>query len=55
MEPVGRHNSYTVSFNAAGGSVSSASMTFIHGATYQNLPVPEWAFHEFLGFHCCKG
>ena len=32
--------------------MSPASMTFTHGATYHDLPVPEWAFHEFLGWRC---
>ncbi len=42
--------SYTVSFDANGGAVGTASKSVSVGSTYGNLPVPAYDGHYFLGW-----
>ena len=46
-----RLNSYTVSFNANGGTVGASSVTRTHGATIGTLPTPSRTGHTFLGWY----
>lgn len=39
--------SYTVTFNANGGSVTPESKTVTYGSSYGELPTPEWEGHTF--------
>ena len=41
---------YTVIFNANGGSVSTTSKTVTQGETYGTLPTPYWQYRDFLGW-----
>ena len=40
-------NTYTVTFNANGGSVTPESKTVTYGSPYGELPTPEWEGHTF--------
>lgn len=44
-------NTYTVAFNAQGGSVSQSSKSVIYGATYGVLPTPTRVGYMFGGWH----
>ena len=44
-------NTYTVSFNANGGSVSTSSKTVTYGSTYGTLPTPTLTGHSFDGWY----
>lgn len=44
-------NPLTVTFNAAGGTVSTASKIVKYGHTYGELPVPERDCYSFLGWY----
>ena len=44
-------NSYTVTFNANGGSVSTASKSVTYGSTYGTLPTPTRTGHTFSGWY----
>ena len=44
-------NSYTVTFNANGGSVSTSSKTVTNGSTYGSLPTPTRADYSFDGWY----
>ena len=44
-------DTFTISFNARGGSVSPASKTVTYGSTYGNLPTPTWSGHTFEGWY----
>lgn len=41
---------YTVTFDANGGTTPTASKTVTYGATYGTLPTPTYAGHSFLGW-----
>ena len=43
-------NSYTVTFNANGGSVSPASISIVYGSTYGDLPTPTRQGYKFDGW-----
>ena len=43
-------NTYTLTFNANGGSVSPTSQTVTYDSTY-TLPTPTWAGHTFSGWY----
>ena len=43
-------NNYTVTFNANGGSVSTASKSVTYGSTYGNLPTPTRNGYTFIGW-----
>ena len=43
--------SYTVSFNANGGSCSTTSKTVKYSSTYGTLPTPTWNGHTFNGWY----
>ena len=43
-------NTYTVTFDANGGSCSTSSMTVAYQDTYGTLPTPTWAGHAFDGW-----
>lgn len=43
--------SYTVTFNAAGGSTPTASKSVTYGSTYGTLPTPTRANYIFLGWY----
>ena len=43
-------NTYTVTFDANGGSVSPATTNVTYGSTYGNLPTPTLADHSFAGW-----
>ncbi len=43
--------SYTVTFNANGGSVSQGSKTVYYGSTYDDLPTPTRAGYSFTGWY----
>ncbi len=45
---------YTVRFDANGGSVSPTAKTVTNGEKYGDLPTPEWEGHEFAGWHTSK-
>ena len=45
---------YTVTFNANGGSVSTASKKVDYCATYGTLPTPKWSGHTFAGWWTAK-
>ena len=42
--------SYTVAFDANGGSVNPESKSVTYDSTYGGLPTPAWAGHEFKGW-----
>ncbi|MBR5093908.1 MAG: InlB B-repeat-containing protein [Oscillospiraceae bacterium] len=44
-------NSYTVTFDANGGSVGTASKTVTYDAPYGELPTPERAHYRFVGWY----
>ena len=44
-------STYTVTFDANGGSVSTASKNVTYGSTYGDLPVPTCAGHDFTGWY----
>lgn len=44
-------NSYTVTFDASGGTVSPASVTAVYGQVYGELPTPTRAGHSFYGWY----
>lgn len=48
-------NTYTLSFNANGGSVSRSSQSVsyngTYGGSYGNLPTPTWTGHSFSGWY----
>lgn len=45
-------NTYTVTFNANGGTVSPASTNVTFNTTYgDRLPVPYYAYHHFVGWY----
>ncbi len=46
--------SYTVTFNANGGTVSPTSKTVTYGEKYGELPEPKWEGHDFNGWHTSK-
>ena len=49
-------NSYTVTFDPAGGTCSETSRTVVYGAAYGNLPVPTRdENHAFLGWFTSDG
>ena len=41
---------YTVTFNANGGSVDPTSKSVTYDSTYGSLPTPTWAGHDFKGW-----
>ena len=43
-------NTYTVNFNANGGTVDTNSKTVTYGSTYGTLPVPVYSGHSFIGW-----
>ena len=43
-------NNYTVTFNANGGSVSTANKSVTYGSTYGNLPTPTRTGYIFIGW-----
>ena len=43
-------NDYTVTFNANGGTVGTASKTVTYDSTYGELPTPTWTDHVFVGW-----
>ena len=43
-------NSYTLTYNANGGSVTTASKSVKYGAEYGTLPTPTWTGHTFAGW-----
>ena len=43
-------NTYTITYNANGGSVSPTTQTKNHGSTYGSMPTPTRANHKFLGW-----
>ena len=43
-------NTYTVTFNANGGSTPTSSKTVTYGETYGALPTPTWEHHNFSGW-----
>lgn len=45
---------FTVTFDANGGSVSTASKTVTYDSTYGTLPVPTRAGYKFLGWYTAK-
>ena len=48
--PDGTGETFTVTFDANGGSVSTTSKTVTQGKTYGDLPTPTWTNHDFLGW-----
>ena len=44
-------NSYAVTFDATGGSVSPTSKSVTYDSTYGELPTPEWPGHTFDGWY----
>ncbi len=44
-------NTYTVTFNANGGSVSTSSKSVTYASTYGTLPTPTRSEHVFLGWY----
>ena len=46
--------SYTITFNANGGSVTPAFKMVDYCKTYGTLPTPTWGGHEFLGWFTAK-
>ena len=46
-----KETTFTVSFNANGGSVSPASTTVTYGSTYGTLPTPTRTGHTFNGWY----
>ena len=48
-------NTYTVIFNAQGGTVSPATKTVTFGATYGTLPTPARTGHTFSGWYTGTG
>lgn len=46
--------SYTVSFDAAGGSVSPSSKKVAYGEAYGDLPIPTRDHYSFLGWYTSK-
>ncbi len=44
-------NSYSITFNANGGSVSQSSKTVTYGSVYGELPIPERAGYIFVGWY----
>ena len=48
-------NTYTVTFNAQGGTVSPATKTVTFGATYGTLPTPAKTGHSFGGWYTGTG
>ena len=44
-------NTYTVTFNANGGSVTTASMTVTNGSQYGELPTPTYTGYTFDGWY----
>lgn len=44
-------NSYTVNFDAAGGTVSPATKKVVYGQSYGELPTPTKAGHSFSGWY----
>lgn len=44
-------NNYTLTFNAAGGSVSPTSRSVAYGAAYGTLPTPSRTNYKFLGWY----
>ncbi|CDE09098.1 putative uncharacterized protein [Bacillus sp. CAG:988] len=47
-------DSFTVTFNANGGSVSPSSKSVTYGATYGTLPTPSRTGYKFLGWYTSK-
>lgn len=47
-------NNYTLTFNAAGGSVSPTSRSVAYGAAYGTLPTPSRTNYKFLGWFTAK-
>lgn len=45
---------YTLYFDANGGSVDITSKSIIYGSTYGSMPTPEWEGHTFLGWYTNK-
>ena len=43
--------SYTIYFNANGGTVSTSSRNVVSGSAIGTLPEPEWEGHTFLGWY----
>lgn len=43
--------SYTVTFDANGGTTPTASKSVSYGSTYGTLPTPTWAGHNFDGWY----
>ena len=43
-------NTYTITYNANGGSVSPTTQTKNHGSTYGSMPTPTRANYRFLGW-----
>lgn len=46
-----QEQTFTVYFNANGGSVSPTSKTVTYGSTYGELPTPTWEGHTFTGWY----
>lgn len=51
---VWRENVYTVSFDANGGTTSTASKSVIYNSTYGELPIPTREGYEFIGWYTKK-
>ena len=47
-------NTYTVSFNANGGTTPTASKTVTYGQAYDTLPTPTWTGHTFTGWYTAQ-
>ena len=47
-------NTYTVTFNATGGSVSPTSKSVTYDSTYETLPTPTKEGYEFLGWYTAE-
>ncbi len=46
-----KENTYTVTFNANGGSVDTASKNVTYGGTYGTLPTPKRKYYSFDGWY----
>ncbi len=44
----------TVKFDANGGTCEVKTKQYVRGGTYEELPTPEWAHHQWLGWFTAK-
>ncbi|MBE6161481.1 MAG: hypothetical protein E7158_04600 [Firmicutes bacterium] len=51
LKAIWEPNTYTVTFDANGGSVSTASKEVVYGQAYDNLPTPTREGYTFKGWH----